>query len=405
VKYPEANEMYARMMQVSDRLEEARRDGITGDNIDSARQCLYRGQCNCSYWHGAFGGIYLPHLRNAVFNQFIAAENLLDKATQRLPHFAEITAGDYNLDARQEVRLSSDKLFAYFAPAQGGQMYELDVRTICHNLLATITRRPEAYHRKVLAGAHEGNGSVASIHDRVVFKQADLDQRLQYDTHSRKSLLDHFWDNTVTLPALVRGEAEERGDFVHGIYEAKLRRGADRVQLLMTREGRVAGLPIKVTKGVSLEAGSPQLEITYLLEGLPADYPLHFGVELNFAGLPSGADDRYFYRGRGERLGQLQTQLDLDDVRQLGLVDEWLGIDIQWTSNQPASLWTYPIETVSQSEGGFELVHQSVAFVPHWLVKGDAEGRWSVTMTVTADTSLAESRMTEAPKREAVAVS
>ena len=71
-------------------------------------------------------------------------------------------------------------------------LYELDVRSICHNLLATLARRPEAYHRKMLAGANNGNGQVASIHDRVVFKQAGLDQRLQYDRWPRKSLLDHF---------------------------------------------------------------------------------------------------------------------------------------------------------------------------------------------------------------------
>jgi 4-alpha-glucanotransferase len=165
------------------------------------------------------------------------------------------------------------------------------------------------------------------------------------------------------------------------------------VQLLMTREGRASGLPIKVTKGITLEAGSQQLEITYLLEGVPHDHPLHFGVEFNFAGLPSGADDRYFYRGDREKLGQLGTQLELENAFDLALVDEWLGIDVKWTANQPTNLWTFPIETVSQSEGGFELVHQSVAVIPHWLVRGDAQGRWSVTMTLTADTSLAESRM------------
>lgn len=401
VKYPEADEMYARMLQVSERLEEARRDGVRNADFESARTALYRGQCNCSYWHGAFGGIYLPHLRNAVYNQLIAADNLLDKAINKPAGFAEISSGDYNYDARQEVKLASDRLFALVAPAQGGQLYELDVRTICHNLLATMTRRPEAYHRKVLAGNSQSNGAAASIHDRVVFKQEGLDQRLQYDAHPRKSLLDHFWDHDITAQGLARNEVEERGDFLQGVYEAKLRRNSDRVQLLMTREGRASGLPIKVTKGITLEAGSQQLEITYLLEGVPQDHPLHFGVEFNFAGLPSGADDRYFYRGDREKLGQLGTQLELENAFDLALVDEWLGIDVKWTANQPTNLWTFPIETVSQSEGGFELVHQSVAVIPHWLVRGDAQGRWSVTMTLTADTSLAESRM---QPRDVVAV-
>src|SRR6185503_19564341 len=85
-------------------------------------------------------------------------------------------------------------------------------------------------------------------------------------------------------------------------------------------------------------------------------------------------------------------QLDLSDVQSLNLVDEWLGIDVGLAFNRPTGLWTYPVETVSQSEGGFELVHQSVAVQPHWLVKPDAAGRWSVTIQLTADTAVAEER-------------
>jgi alpha-amylase len=73
-------------------------------------------------------------------------------------------------------------------------------------------------------------------------------------------------------------------------------------------------------------------------------------------------------------------------------MDEWLGLNLSWDSNQPAGMWTYPIETVSQSEGGFELVHQSIVVQPHWLVRGDSDGRWSVTMRLAIDTSMAASR-------------
>ncbi len=53
--------------------------GNSADLLERARAELYRGQCNCAYWHGAFGGIYLPHLRNAVYNHLIAAENFAFK--------------------------------------------------------------------------------------------------------------------------------------------------------------------------------------------------------------------------------------------------------------------------------------------------------------------------------------
>jgi 4-alpha-glucanotransferase len=96
--------------------------------------------------------------------------------------------------------------------------------------------------------------------------------------------------------------------------------------------------------------------------------------------MPAGADDRFFYDSFGERLGHLGTVMNLDSSDYLGLIDQWLGVNIQWTSNRQASLWTFPIETVSQSEAGFELVHQSVCLMPHWCVQGDSEGRWSVAM-------------------------
>jgi alpha-amylase len=56
-------------------------------------------------------------------------------------------------------------------------------------------------------------------------------------------------------------------------------------------------------------------------------------------------------------------------------------------------LWTYPIATVSQSESGFELVHQSVVVHPHWQIEAGRDGRWSVTMTLAIDTSAAEKRL------------
>ena len=83
-RYPESDEMYARMLGVSRRLEAARRNpDADPDYLEIARQELYRGQCNCPYWHGSFGGLYLPHLRNAIYRSLIAAHNALDDAEGR----------------------------------------------------------------------------------------------------------------------------------------------------------------------------------------------------------------------------------------------------------------------------------------------------------------------------------
>ncbi|MGV3483039.1 MAG: alpha-amylase/4-alpha-glucanotransferase domain-containing protein [Planctomycetaceae bacterium] len=389
IKYAEANEMYARMMDVSRRLQQAEHSGADSVELAIARDHLYRGQCNCPYWHGAFGGIYLPHLRNAIYQHLIQADNILERLleapstiemTQRL--HAHASADDYDLDGMQEVRLSNDYLCAWIAPGRGGRMYELDVRSIGHNLLATMQRRPEAYHRKVLAGPALEGADVASIHDRVVFKQADLDKRLGYDRFARKSMMDHFFDNDVTLEAVAAGRAHERGDFVELPFDAKIRRGGDRVQLQMRRDGNAWGHPITITKAITMVGGSSELSITYLLENLPRDRTLHFGIEMNFAGLPAGADDRFFSDGDGNRLGQLGQRLDLHQCDAISLSDEWLGLDVELELDRLGSLWAVPVETVSQSEGGFELVHQSVCVIPHWHIEPCESGTWAVRMTL-----------------------
>jgi alpha-amylase len=393
VKYTETDEMYSRMMAVSKRLRLAEQAGHDRGLLMQARQELYRGQCNCSYWHGAFGGVYLPHLRNAIYKHLISADNLLDRAENRPINWVEATADDYNFDGSQEIRVENNKLICLLAPKQGGQLYELDVRSICHNLSATLTRRPEIYHQKVLAGPSDAGGDVASIHDLVVFKQDGLDEHLQYDTMNRKSLVDRFYHEGVTLEGIRDGNVGEKLSFFGQPYEARIRRKEGRAQVMLTNFGELDGNPIKLTKGVTLDAGSSVLEIAYMIEGLPQNQGFLFGVEFNFAGLPSGQDDRYFSDADGNKLGQLQTELKLHDETDLNLTDEWLGIRLGFSVAQPATFWTFPIQTVSQSEGGFELVHQSVCVHPLWHVVGDEKGVWNTTMRLDVDTSLAESRL------------
>ncbi len=284
VKYPESNQMYSRMMYVSGLLQQAEQNGCNDQVLAAARDHLYQGQCNCSYWHGAFGGIYLPHLRNAVYKHLLTAETLLEKGMGRPDAWVEATTDDYNFDGRPEIRLANDRLVTWVSAQTGGQIYELDLRNIGHNLGASIQRRPELYHAKVLQGENLNDDQAASIHDRVVFKQADLDERLQYDTRLRNSLIDHFWDDDVDVIAMQDSRALERGDFADGEYVATIRRNPGRVQILMVREGNAWGIPLTIKKGITLNEGSDELEIAYLVDGIPEDKAASFWGGMQFRG-------------------------------------------------------------------------------------------------------------------------
>jgi hypothetical protein len=379
VRYPETQEMYARMLQVSRCIQNA--GGLDAGPLAKARQELYRAQCNCPWWHGTFGGIYLPHLRNAVYEHLIAAENLLLGATPRAANWIESETADLNLDGTPEVCLSNGQLAAYFHPAGGGCLYELDLRHIRHNLLATLARRPEAYHDAI------------RHHHGQTWKQGGLDHMLQYDGYLRKSLIDHFYEPGVTVEQLATRQERELGDFVTGAYGHRLDRMGGELRLVLQRDGQVAGQSVRVTKEIRLTGDSDSLEIRYMLENCPRQSPLCLAVEFNFAGLAANADDRYFYHAGSERAGQMQTWQDLPNADKIGLVDEWRGLDVSLSLSRRGCIRAFPIQTVSQSEGGFELVHQSTVVLPQWTVEADERGRWEVTLSLKLDVARALSRL------------
>ena len=161
----------------------------------------------------------------------------------------------------------------------------------------------------------------------------------------------------------------------------------------MSRETLVGHCPVRVTKSVALDVAScTSLEISYALSNLPPGETIHFGIEFNFAGLAAGADDRYFYNAEGQQLGQLETVHSLDSTDRIGMVDEWIGVDVSLELSEPGPLWLFPIQTISQSEGGFELVHQSCAVVPHWEFVVPQDGTWRSDITLRVDTSAAQAR-------------
>jgi alpha-amylase len=302
---------------------------------------------------------------------------LLDEAEGITGPRVSLEVADYNLDARQEVKLENDHLIALVRPAQGGHVYELDVRHNKANVLATLDRRPEAYH----AGVASGAGGPYESSKRV----EGLNERLVYDRHPRKALVDHVYPIDVRLEDLIACRDVDRGDFATGAYLSKVVRQDDHVVLVMERPGWADGHAIEVRKTIRLDEGSPTLEIRYELEELPEGVPIRFAVEFNLAGMAGRADDRYYADADGRRLGMLDSRLDLATASSLSLTDEWLdlGVDLAWSV--PAGVWCFPVETVSLNVAQYEGVYQSSSVTPHWVVTADASRRWEVTIRWTLD--------------------
>jgi len=399
-KYDESNQMHKKMLWVSDKVERARERFSPGrkaspkqkKTLEEAERALYRGQCNCAYWHGVFGGLYLNHLRFGVYRELIESEKLADSLLTPSRNSLSARIEDFNKDGREEIIVEGPGFNAVLEPSSGGSLSELDYLKKPINLSDTLTRRKEAYHSKLLAlsGGGDNPDGVASIHDRVKVKEPGLAQKLFYDRDCRVSLTEHFLPPGTTVEQMQKSQYQEWGDFRNNAFNWKTQppKGKDRnLHIILAREGRLGtpsgDVPVQLTKKLSFSPGLFHLETGYELQNKGSrETRFFFAVEWNLTFLAGDAPDRnYFVTGRGLEQPRLFGVGEEAGVTEAGMTDGWLGLRVLFQASQPAKFWRYPVETISQSEGGFERVYQGSCLLFGWDVSLKANGRFETTLT------------------------
>ncbi len=391
VKYEESNWMHKRMLLVSELVEKYGRDAGSDGVWKEARNHLYKAQCNCAYWHGLFGGLYLPHLRSAVFKHLVAAESLIEKKISHSKHFIDYYERDIDGDGVTEVVLSSHSMKAIFK-LRGAALRELDLREPAFNLTDTLTRREEIYHRRldsITVGTKGGAEEALSIHNVSSVKEKGLDKRLVFDFHLRSSLLDHFIGGEVDLESFSRARYIERGDFLRGTYKLDVRKTAGKTLFVFERQGKVdlAGqaATVSVSKSFCLSPSSSEIEVHYAIKSVRGILDCRFASESVFSLLAGKAPDRFF-RFPDREVGDiyLESKGEEESVGSFCIVDEWLNIEICLRLEPSALLWRFPIETISNSDSGFERIYQGSAVVPVWpLDPGEGKvSEFSIYITV-----------------------
>jgi hypothetical protein len=133
-KYPEVARLQQQMVRVS---------GVVGSQggPEAAVAELHRGQCNCGYWHGTFGGAYLTFLRLGLWHHLIRAERMASR-----PREWGVDVADLDGDGLPELRIFGPWGYATVDPQLGGQVVELVSWAAEANLVAVMGRHLEAYH-------------------------------------------------------------------------------------------------------------------------------------------------------------------------------------------------------------------------------------------------------------------
>jgi len=349
-RYPESNWMHKRMLNLSMRLAalpEAQQSAALTD-------LLYRAQANDAYWHGLFGGLYLPHLRREVYGNLLALEAALD---QRAPRPA-ISDSDIDYDGIDERFLRNAKAQVVIKLDSHFSICEFDAYALCHNFGDSLTQRDEHYYRKLSQAAQapattSGKG-IASAHDRVTFKHTVIAADMVPDARPRRLFMDQWTrpDGSALWPAYHPG--------TNGTMAAPLDGG-------------------EVCKRFVLDGD--QLTVIYRFDGVIGG---RFETELNIA-MPScdGYSGRYILAD-GSIPGGLGQALSLVDANQLTLDDRELKGALRLKGSRAINIAASPHYTVSQSEAGFEKIMQAACLRLSWPIDA-AEQEVTLTLDILPD--------------------
>jgi hypothetical protein len=328
MRYPEANWMHKRMLGLSRRLHALPKKKQTAEMLNA----LYESQANDAYWHGLFGGLYLPHLRRAVYNAIVKLEGLLDAVEPRQPKLL----ADIDLDGNDEVFLQNGVLQAVLRQDGSAGIGEFDAYRLNHNFADTLSMPQEHYHRKVHAqpSSQHQSGGIANPHERVDFKHEISPEDMLVDKQQKLMFLDSFLiDAVVIKPEYVL--IENAGMIYGAAFGAALGAG-------------------KIRKSVVLD--DTRLYVTYHFDGVGEGV---FRVVVNLA-MPSCDGPAGRFRAGDEILGGFGQLLQLTAMQRIVLEDAVLGGKVKLSVNQSVSLNSQPCFSVSQSEAGFEKIMQAV---------------------------------------------
>jgi 4-alpha-glucanotransferase len=313
MRYPEANRMHKKMLALST-LCRSRGDPAR------ARQAIARGQCNDAYWHGVFGGLYLPHLRHAVWRNLILAE-----AELRRGEGLEVERLDLDGDGFEELWIHSAEFTALVSPRRGGVIEEYSLFRTGLNYADVLTRRREAYHERPVdeAGTSKAGDGAPSIHD--IEKGLRLERLPPVDRDLRALFVDRVLPAGLKLDAYICGEYEPITSW--------------------------AGVPMDVD--VRTEHGA--VDVALRARGL--EKRLRFD--------PHGALDVAY------RWDPAVLPPDALFAPELTLAHP-----LELVCQPAADTWSFPVATVSKSERGLDETVQGTSLTPRWAVRvGRGEAR------------------------------
>ncbi len=341
VKYEESNRIHKRIMELS-----KARESVDDHDFDTA---LYKSQSNDALWHGVFGGLYLPNLRDNVYRYIIEGENV------RYGKKNLLLRDQNELDGYDKVKAVTAKYIFRFDGAHGGQLVEFDSRKECFNWQNTLTRRKEAYHHRLLENKQTEKVSfteegINTIHHAAVEIDDTLHDAIIYDWYLKNSFVDHISDDHFCVDNFRHCNFQEFGDFTNQAFDVSL----GKKKVTFSRDGGLY-FPEKV---------STRLEKTYMPNKRGFDFEIDLTTKaegkFNYV-----LEHNFHFSNYTSMTINGNPLLDEGSVLQtktLEIYDAQLKQNIVIELDHICDVYYFQLQTLSQSEHGFDLSLQGISF-------------------------------------------
>jgi alpha-amylase len=200
-------------------------------------------------------------------------------------------------------------------------------------------------------------------------KEPGLADQLHYDAYERRSGLVRFLAPDADATAWAAADAVELSDAVYGPYAVTTLEAG---RLVATRDVMVAApagpATVRVVKTIAIggDRRSPTLSVTVTVENR-ADTPVEarLGLEWTLTMLGGGGNPAAWWEVAGERSAH-DGRGAAAGVGMVAQGNDYVGVAVTTVVSEPADAWWAPVETVSNSESGFERVYQGAGLLLSW---------------------------------------
>jgi hypothetical protein len=368
-------------MRVSGRLMRVprRRSGSKpAEELKKARDLLLQAQCNDAYWHGIFGGLYAPHLRTELWRNLIRAEAIADRQTPggQIPRVETL---DYDGDGAEELLFSAPEYQALLKPSDGGTIAALDFRPTESTLINSILRRPEPYHARLKDPNYRPTTSTAAAYEQTKVKEAGLERFLRYDRWPRHAFRLFIFDPALTHAHYDALDLHEGKQFAGGEFRVA-RTSTNEAELVQEPSDVPEETKLAITKRFTFGPAPGGCEIAcevHLKFTVQPQKQFAIGIESVVNLLAPTESDRFFETPEGKQNLRFSGSVSGSSLR---MEDGWQRLRIALHAPGAQHFWIDPIETVSESEEGFERVYQGAQILAVWYPPLSHEQEWKGTL-------------------------